>query len=148
MTKKIFILLLFLLLAVFLHAQSAQKIDEILKEPFLTNGHACYLAGILSGKFGDVVSYSESLSFFKDLKVFSQAEIDGHIRLDAFSHLILKSSGIKGDLWYRVSDNPYYAFRYLKIIGIIDKNSVPSASVEPRKALIMLNKLSGAANEK
>lgn len=148
MDKKIFVLPLFLFCAAFLTAQSAQKIDEILQSPVLTNGQACYLAGTAAGIFEDINSYSEALDSFKHLKGFKDADAGTSVRLDAFSHLILKASGIKGDLWYRAANNPYYAFRFLKMIGIIEQNAVPSSSISPRDALIIFTKLTGDKNEK
>lgn len=145
MKKVLLVVSLYFLTAGFLSAQSAEKIEEILKSSVLTNGQACYLAGTAAGIFEDSASYETAFAKFKHLKGFRNTSSNDAVRLDGFSNLILSSAGIKGSLWYMAAKNPHYALRYLKNAGVLDKDALPSAVLTPREAMAILLKSEGLA---
>lgn len=105
-------------------------------------GDACYLAGIMAGKVSDESLSSDALEKFRYMKSFKDAKADDNIRYDMFAVLIMEAGNIKGSIWYNLYKTPHYAFRYLKMEGLVDDGKAPSSSVEPRDAIAIISKLS------
>lgn len=134
--------LVFFCLGSFGYSQSARVIEKILNSSALTVGDACYLAGIMAGKVSDESLSSDALEKFRYMKSFKDAKADDNIRYDMFAVLIMEAGNIKGSIWYNLYKTPHYAFRYLKMEGLVDDGKVPSSSVEPRDAIAIISKLS------
>jgi len=124
------------------HSQSARVIDKILSSSTLTVGDACYLAGIMAGKVSDESLPSEALEKFRYMKSFKNSKADDVIRYDAFAALIMEAGNIKGNIWYNLYKTPHYAFRYLKLEGLVGDGKSPSSSIEPRDAIAIISRLS------
>ena len=105
-------------------------------------GDACYLAGIMAGKVSDESLSSDALEKFRYMKSFKDAKADDNIRYDMFAVLIMEAGNIKESIWYNLYKTPHYAFRYLKMEGLVDDGKAPSSSVEPRDAIAIISKLS------
>jgi hypothetical protein len=134
--------LVFFCLGSFGYSQSARVIEKILNSSALTVGDACYLAGIMAGKVSDESLSSDALEKFRYMKSFKDAKADDNIRYDMFAVLIMEAGNIKGSIWYNLYKTPHYAFRYLKMEGLVDDGKAPSSSVEPRDAIAIISKLS------
>lgn len=126
----------------FAYSQSAKIIEKILSSSALTVGDACYLAGIMAGTLSDEALSSDALDKFRYMKNFKDAKADDIIRYDVFAVLVMEAGNIKGSIWYDLYKTPHYAFRYLKIEGLIDDGKSPSSNVEPRDAIAIISKLS------
>lgn len=124
------------------HSQSARVIDKILSSSTLTVGDACYLAGIMAGKVSDESLPSEALEKFRYMKSFKNSKADDVIRYDAFAALIMEAGNIKGNIWYNLYKTPHYAFRYLKLEGLVGDGKSPSSNIEPRDAIAIISRLS------
>lgn len=124
------------------HSQSARVIDRMLSSSTLTVGDACYLAGIMAGKVSDESLPSEALEKFRYMKSFKNSQANDVIRYDVFAALIMEAGNIKGSIWYNLYKTPHYAFRYLKVEGLVDDGKSPSSSIEPRDAIAIISKLS------
>lgn len=124
------------------YSQSARIIDKILSSSVLTVGDACYLAGIMAGKVSDESLPSEALEQFRYMRNFKDAKINDIIRYDVFAALVMEAGNIKGNIWYNLYKTPHYAFRYLKLEGLVDDGKSPSSSIEPRDAIAIISRLS------
>ena len=124
------------------NAQSAQVIDQMLTSQALTCADACYLAGIMAGKVQDDTPPVDALEKFRDVKGLEKAKSSDLIRYDIFAALIMDAGELKGSIWYNLYKTPHYAFRYIKMEGLVNEATPPSSNVEPRDALAIISKLS------
>lgn len=134
--------LLFFMTAISSYSQSAQIIDKMLSSQALTCGDACYLAGIMAGKITDDTPIVKTLELFRHIKGLENAKADDIIRYDVFVALVMDAGNIKGSIWYNLSKSPHYAFRYLKMEGLVKDDVFPSSKVDPRDAIAIISKLS------
>lgn len=125
-----------------LYAQSAKVIDKMLSTEALTCGGACYLAGIISGKVSDDATLADTLERFRHVSGLKDAKQDDLIRYDIFANLIMHVTQVKGSIWYNLYKTPHYAFRYLKMEGLVNEEISPSSNVNPRDAMAIISKLS------
>lgn len=132
-------------------AQSAAKLSEYLDTEKLTNAQAAYLAACYKGYIeedGDDQTAFDALS--KD-GLFSRTDSpESFITLESASLLYLKSTGAKGGLLYTITKSKRYAFKELKIKGILPESADPSMAVSGRDAIAIFNgclELSGASGE-
>lgn len=125
-----------------LYAQSAQVIDQMLKTQSLTCADACYLAGIMAGKVQDDTPQVDALEMFRNIKGIEKAKPDDLIRYDVFAALIMDAGEVKASIWYNLYRTPHYAFRYIKMEGLVGEATPPSSNVNPRDALAIISKLS------
>jgi len=124
------------------YAQSAQVIDQMLSSKSLTFADACYLAGIMNGKVEDDTSINDALEMFRYVKGIEKAKPTDLIRYDVFAALIMDAGKIKGNIWYNLYKTPHYAFRYIKMEGLVGEATPPSSNVAPRDAIAIISKLS------
>lgn len=125
-----------------LYAQSAKTIDKMLTTEALTCGGACYLAGIISGTVSDDASLVDTLEKFRHVSGLKDARADDLIRYDIFANLMMHVTQVKGSIWYNLYKTPHYAFRYLKMEGLVSEETPPSSNVNPRDAMAIISKLS------
>ncbi|MGP1437863.1 MAG: hypothetical protein ACTTKH_02185 [Treponema sp.] len=138
----VLLLLLFCNIGSFTYSQSAKAIEKILSSSALTIGDACYLAGIMAGKLSDESLSADALEKFRYMKNFKDAKASDSIRYDMFAVLVMEAGNIKGSIWYNLYKTPHYAFRYLKMEGLVDEDKSPSSNVDPRDAIAIISKLS------
>ncbi|MGP1439604.1 MAG: hypothetical protein ACTTJ3_02560 [Treponema sp.] len=124
------------------YSQSAKAIERILSSSTLSVGDACYLAGVMVGNISDELPSSEALEKFRYMKNLKDAKAEDNIRYDVFAALIMEAGKVKGSIWYDLYRTPHYAFRYLKMEGLVEDEKSPSSSVEPRDAIAIISKLS------
>ena len=124
------------------YAQSAQVIDQMLKTQALTCADACYLAGIMAGKVQDDTPPMDALGMFRHIKGIERANPNDLIRYDVFAALIMDAGQVRGSIWYNLYKTPHYAFRYIKMEGLVSETTPPSSNVQPRDALAIISKLS------
>ena len=132
----------FFSLGSFAYSKSARIIAKILGSSTLSVGDACYLAGIMAGKVSDESLSSDALEKFRYIKNLKDAKVDDNIRYDVFAALVMEAGNVKGSIWYNLYKTPHYAFRYLKMEGLVNDEKSPSSSVEPRDAIAIISKLS------
>ena len=125
-----------------LYSQSAKVIDKMLSTEALTCGQACYLAGIISGTVSDDATLADTLGKFRYISGLKDAKSDDLIRYDVFANLIMHVAQVKGSIWYNLYKTPHYAFRYLKLEGLVSEETSPSSNVNPRDAMAIIAKLS------
>ena len=146
MNRKLCVVRVFALLSFcavcHLHAQSAQAIDQMLKSQALTCADACYLAGIMAGKVQDDTPPVDALDMFRHIKGMQKVKPDDLIRYDVFAALVMDAGKLKGSIWYNLYKTPHYAFRYIKMEGLVRESTAPSSKVEPRDAIAIISKLS------
>lgn len=133
---------LFCLLISSLYSQSAKVLDRIISSEALTCGDACYLAGIMAGKVADDTPPTEAIELFRHIQALKNAKADEIIRYDVFAALVMDAGEVKGSIWYNLYRSPHYAFRYIKMEGLVDEETPPSSKVNPRDAIAIIAKLS------
>ncbi len=149
MSKKLLLGVSFLLVMAFaVSAQSAQRIDEILKTENLSKGQACYLFAVISGEMDDNASFDQAFNKYKDLKIFKGDSANEAIRLDEFADLVMRNMEIKKSFWYMLTKSPYYALRHLKRMDIIHTNQPASSEIKSEKALNIVSRLAAKVKTK
>ena len=131
-------------LPVFLHAQTAQKIEDLLNSNALSYEQAAWLvleAAEISGSRGissqaDAFSYAEQQQWLpKNVRSYDMA------RLDGVSLLIMQAFDIKGGLLYRFTKSPHYAYRELVYWNIIFGRIDPGMAVSGYEMLYTVNRV-------
>ena len=136
--------------ALAVHAQSAQKISQIIESQELTYKQAAYIA--LS--FAQQAEQSEqddeqeeqaperdALSAAVRLNwIQSGAVAQAPIPLGEYCALCVNATGIKGGIMCGLTNNsPRYCFRELKALGLLDNNADPSMKIDGQNALNLFN---------
>ena len=141
--KKCFAALIFAAAALAVHAQSAQKISQIVESPELSYGQAAYIA--LS--YSDAETMDESAddvqafeAAFQRKWIKNGAVVQAAIRLDELCALYVSAAGIKGGvLCGLIKNSPRYSFRELKALGLLDQYADPAMKVDGQNALNLFN---------
>ncbi|MBQ6781503.1 MAG: hypothetical protein IJP62_09775 [Treponema sp.] len=139
--KKHFLLSALILLGcVAVHAQSAEKISEIIKTKDVTYGQMSYLAGVYNMRVSDHASYEQSFEALRQAGLISpDVSIDDKIPLQEAAFLCADAAGVKGGLFYSLFHNPRYAYRELKAQGILPQSVDSGMSINGRDAIAILN---------
>ncbi len=149
--KKCFAALIFAAAALAVHAQSAQKISQIVESQKLSYGQAAYIA--LS--YSDAETMDESADETEAFEAAVQkkwikngAVVQAAIRLDELSALYVSAVGIKGGILCGLLKNsPRYSFRELKALGLLDKYADPAMKIDGQNALNLFNACVQAAED-
>lgn len=142
--KKCLAALLFAAAALAAHAQSAQKITQIVESPELSYGQAAYIA-LSYSEMGNIIEESSSDSDALEAAVQkkwikSGAVVDVAIRLDELCALYVSAAGIKGGvLCGLIKNSPRYSFRELKALGLLDQYADPAMKIDGQNALNLFN---------
>ena len=139
--KKFFFAIVFAAAAVAVHAQSVEKINEIVESPELNYGQAAYLALTYSGDIEETVQEADALGIAVQKKWIKSGAVDtAAIKLGEYSALCAKATGIKGGLLCRLTKNSArYSFRELKNLRLLDKSADPAMKVSGQDALSLFN---------
>lgn len=137
-----------------LHAQSAQKMTEIITRDEINYGDVSYFLSIQAGLCSDQVSekdafislykegyFPENFDELSDTKMEGEAEeiISRKIRLNDLALLCTKAYGIKGGIFYRITKAPRYALRELKARQIVQNDADPASYVSGKTFLGILS---------
>lgn len=131
-----------------LHAQSAEKISQIITTQKTTYAQAAYLAATFQD---DSESLDEAAAFTAMVDagfLKANCSADEPIPLKKLAKLYMQVTGIRGGLFYSIFHTPRYAYRELKAQGIIPEKADPSQPVSGRDTIAVLNgciSLSGGA---
>lgn len=128
--KRFFAFLVLCLVAAFtVYAQSADVISDIVKEEKTTWKSLTYLAYYTDDDNIDkVISLDDAFKFFSNAGVIpSNVTPDTLLRYDDMSLFLLKAFDIKATsaLYYCFSDSRRYAFRQMKYFGIVRRDAFP-----------------------
>lgn len=139
--KKFFFAIVFAAAALAVHAQSVEKINEIVESPEISYGQAAYLALSYSGDIDETAEIADALAAAVQKNWIKSGAVDtAAIKLGEFSALCVKATGIKGGLFCRLTKNsPRYSFSELKSLRILDKNADPAMKVSGQDALSLFN---------
>ena len=145
MRKYLFIFICFLLVVpVFVYSQTAQKVEDLLNMPAVSNGQAAWLvleAADISGSAG-ISSEEEAFRYAADHKWFpSISQVNGKARLDRVSVLIMQAFKMKGGILFSLTKNPHYAYRELVYRNVIIGRADPQMDVTGYELLYMVNRV-------
>ena len=151
--KKIILSFLLAGLVFCAHAQSAQKLTEIISVNELTLGNVSYFLAIQTGLCEDDVSEKDAFKalsqagyFPKDFDEEQDTEVETKldekintpVKIKDRALLCVKAGKIKGGIMYRITKSPRYALRELKAKGLIANDADPSSFVSGRQFLAIL----------
>ncbi len=141
--KKCLAALIFAAAALAVHAQSAQRISQIVESPELSYGQAAYIALSYSDSETMDESADDAQAFeaaFQRKWIKNGAVVQAAIRLDELSALYVSAVGIKGGVMCGlIKNSPRYSFRELKALGLLDKNADPAMKIDGQNALNLFN---------
>jgi len=136
--KRIFFIFILLLSTVFIFAQTAEKLEEILNTGALTYEKAVWFVMEAADvwDYSDLPQASASVDPSTAFRVaMEQKWLPRNVqpaspaRMDGISLLLMRSFGLKGGLLYSLFKNPHYAYRELVYQDIIRGRSDPSMTV-------------------
>ena len=138
MKIKGLIIILLLIFPVFLTAQTAQAIEELLNTQALSNLQAAWL--VLEA--ADVPYQNNHFRHAVQQEWLPEnSGPNDRIRLDEASLLLMKAFDIKGGILYNLVGGPRYAYRELTYLNIIQGRAVPSMAVSGELMLFMVGRI-------
>ena len=139
--KKQFLLLALVFLAFgALHAQSAEKISEIIGTKKVTYGQMAYLASVYNMRVSEDASYEQAFEALRQAGVISASKQESDaVSLKDASLICANATGLKGGLFYSIFHNPRYAYKELKAKGFLPPTVDSSFTVSGRDAIAILN---------
>ena len=149
MKKQLYFIFLLLLIPVFLPAQTAAVLEQLLATSAVNYDQAASL--VLEA--ADVDGYAPStgpaaFSFASDRSwVPANASGGDNATLEGVSLLIMESFGIKGGLFYGIAKNPHYAYRELVYKDIIQGRADPKMDVSGDYLLFLVGRALSMAEE-
>ena len=145
--KKLFYCCFFMVLAVFLHAQTADRIEGFLNAKAISYGDAALLvleAADAADRFGSgVISSKEEAFRFAAGQKWLPADATSNTTatLEWVSLLTMQSFGLKGGIFYSLSKQPHYAYRELAYKDIIQGRIDPQMPVSGEILLFMVGRV-------
>ena len=150
MKKLFFICLLMCFFSVFLSAQTAEKLEELLKNPAVSYEQAAWFvleaADIwdLSNNAAAAGSYEAFVVAMEQEWLPKKAGFDDTARLDGVSLLIMGSFGLKGGIFYSWTKNPHYAYRELVYQDVIQGRADPTMKVSGDTLVFLVSRVLSA----
>ena len=147
MKKFIYVMINMIFLTGILQAQTAERIEDLLKLPALSYGQAALFvmeaADVHEIHGSSVISNHAAAFRFAMEKNWlpKKAVAEEKARLDGIALILLESFEIKGGLLYRVFKNPHYAYRELVYKDIIQGRVAPDMAVSGDLLLFMVSRL-------
>lgn len=147
--KKTMLFLFILFLGLYLHAQSADVITDILESNEATFGQVCYIAAVQQQFVDDNASYDEAVQVLYENQIIPSLEdASAPIPVVDLAFIFARLWNIQGGLMFRITKgSPRYAFKQFQADGIIDSEADPAKYVTGAKALSIytscVNKYSG-----
>lgn len=148
--KKIVVFISLLLCAAFYaSAQSSEKISNVIECSEVTKAQTAYLSACYQNLVQDSASFEEAFDVLAQKGIFTEKdEASQSINLEKASFVIVKATGIKGGLFYRMFHNPRYAFKECKAMGIIPANADPAMKVNGHQLIALFNGCVSKSEEK
>ena len=144
MTKKLILLLAFILLVVVVNisAQSNEVLDILLEEETTSFGQAAYLVLSASARIPDDTSPAEAAAEMagQGWKVPTRAA-EEPLTLGEYSFLLMQAFELKGGVMYRIIPGPRYAGRELAYLRFIKGNTSPYRTFSGEEAIGILGRL-------
>ena len=127
----------------FLHAQTAEELEVILRTEYVTWSQAAnFIIRSTDTNFrGSALEYAAANSWTK------RSAPGDPITLGELSFLMMKSFNIKGGMMYSIFPGPRYAYRTMVSRSFIQGASDPSHKVNGRQFLIILGRVLSAQGE-
>ena len=133
-------LCLLLILPVFLSAQTAAEIEELLNTKAVSNEQAARFV-LEAADLSAPRTSSEAFQYAAERQwVPKKAVAGGEASLQGVSLLVMRSFNIKGGLFYTLFKNPHYAYRELVYQDIIQGRSDPQMAVSGDTLLFIVNR--------
>ena len=140
MAKRFFSAAVFILLALAVHAQSAEKITELIKADQVSYAQLCYLSATAKGLVDDTVSYHEAYKVLCDEgTAYAQADAEVPVTLKTVASMCAKTWKVKGGICYTLFHTPRYAFRQMKADGVIPSSADPDKTANGRDVLNIIS---------
>ncbi len=135
--KKIIFGLLFLCFTGFAFAQSADVVTEIMDAKEVTFGQVCYLSAVHQGLVDSDASFEDAIQALYDKKqlpgIVNEFAV---VPMANLAFIYAQMWNIKGGLMYKITKgSPRYAFKQLKVDGILPSNADPAQIVTGVQAL-------------
>ena len=144
MTKKLILLLAFVLPAAVVHvsAQSNEVLDALLEEETTSFGQAAYLVLTAVARISDDTTPSEAAAEIaqQDWKVPARTA-EEPLTLGEYSFLLMQAFDLKGGVMYRILPGPRYAGRELAYLRFIKGNTSPYRTFSGEEAIGILGRL-------
>ena len=142
MKKHLLIFLcFFILISVYLHAQTAQTIEDLLDLRAVSKQQAAWLvleAANIPGIGGQAGAFRYAL---EQNWLPASAMATDRIRLDELSLMIMQAFDIRGGIFYGLIGNSHYAYRELVHRNIIVGRIDPGMAVSGDELLFIVNRV-------
>ena len=145
--KRFFYCCFFMVLTVFLNAQTAERLEGMLNTKSMSYGEAAQFileAADAAARFGSgvVSSPAEAFRFAAGENWLpANATSNAPATLEGVSLLTMKSFGMKGGVLYSISKHPHYAYRELEYKGVIQGKVDPGMAVSGDYLLLMMSRV-------
>ena len=130
----------FLITSVFLHAQTAQAIEDLLDSPAVNMQEAAWLV-LEAANISGIAGPAEAFQYAADQRWLTNVAANDSIRLDRLSFLIMQAFNIRGGIFYGIIGGPHYAYRELVNRGIIMGRIDPAMAVSGEDLLFIVNRV-------
>jgi len=141
---KIFLLCLLITIPCLTSAQTAERIEKLLKQDKVSYRDAALLVLEATGHLESEKQTSADDAFNFAVErgwLPKNMEAQNAISLERLSFLIMQSFGLKGGLLYSLAKNPHYAYRELVYKDIIQGKAYPKMFVSGDKFLVMISRI-------
>jgi hypothetical protein len=140
--KRLFLFFLLLSLSTMAFAQSAQFLDGVVSSPRISAEDGAYLLLVASGAGGEDSSPSQALALTQEKGwVPRSLSVGASPNLEEYCQLLCQAFKVQGNLMYRMTHAPRYAFRSLRSSGLLPEGTDPAMAVDGNQALSMLSRL-------
>ncbi len=140
MKKRILFINLLVFAAISVHAQSAQKLGEMISSEKLTKGQVAYLSATYQKSVSDDASEAEAFEALVEQGFFTYSDAaDDVADLGTAAFLCARATDLKGGLFYTLFHNARYAFKELKAKGVLPPEADPSMTLNGRDAIAIMN---------
>lgn len=140
--RKIPIIIVIMLIASALYAQSNGFIDDVLNGTGITGGEAAYLVLVASDNISDDADASRAYELLGQLKwIPPHLTAEKKITHAEYSYLLMKAFAIKGGIFYHLFPSPRYAYRELKNLVVIQGSTDPDMPVSGPEAMRMIGRI-------
>jgi hypothetical protein len=126
-----------------LHAQTADRIEQLLAQKSVSYKDAVLLALQVSGRIDADGNTSAEEAFNVAMErewLPNGIEADQSVRLSGLSLIVMKAFDIKGGAFYSLFKNQHYAYRALVYKGIVHGRVDPQMIVSGELLLYMVNR--------
>jgi hypothetical protein len=144
MSRKIILLMLLSGIAAsgLLYAQTAEKLDDILELPSVSNAQAAWFVLIAADILPEETSSTDAFNYAQSNKLLpARVEAEDQARFGTISLLFMKAFGIRGGLMYALFPTGRYAYRTMTRRGFIQGFADPGLSVSGERFLHILGRV-------